>query len=139
MLPKGEVSGHPGQLLEIRVLVHSDENRGRFVGLRHRRRRHSQWMSRWKANEDCVIDKYHARYFFTILGEDGYVHHLCSHNTCSEMNDSNWRKLWEERSGELYPWPNQRKPHSGVNSVDTLPESPYLSLKRGFPRKCQHL
>jgi P4 family phage/plasmid primase-like protien len=88
-------------------------------------------VTKWQ--HDCLSNPDHRKPdAFTILDEDGYVHHHCSHNTCSEMSDSDWRRLWEERTGEPYPWPSKRKPHSGVNSVDTLPESPYLSLKGGF-------
>jgi hypothetical protein len=86
-----------------------------------------------KWQHDCLCNPDHRKPdAFTILDEDGYVHHYCSHNSCSEMTDEDWRRLWEERTGEPYPWPSKRKPHSGVNSVDTLTESPYLSLKGGF-------
>jgi hypothetical protein len=46
---------------------------------------------------------------FTILDKDGYVHHYCSHNSCSDLKDEDWRRLWEERTGERYPFPNRRK------------------------------
>jgi len=105
------------------TLDKADLNRGEAMG----------YSGGTKWQHDCLSNPDHRKPdSFTILDADGYAHHHCSHNTCSEMKDSHWRKLWEERTGELYPWPNQRKPHSGVNSVDTLPESPYLFLKGGF-------
>jgi putative DNA primase/helicase len=44
---------------------------------------------------------------------------------CADLKDADWRKLWEERTGEAYPWPGRRKFHtgdSGVSGADTLPQ-----------------
>ena len=85
-----------------------------------------------KWQHDCLANPDHRKPdAFTILDADGFAHHYCSHNTCSDMRDEDWRSLWEERTGEAYPWP-KRKLGSGVNGDDTMPESPYLSPKGSF-------
>jgi P4 family phage/plasmid primase-like protien len=85
-----------------------------------------------KWQHDCLSNPdHHKPDAFTILDENGYAHHHCSHNTCSDMKDEDWRGLWEERTGELYPWPNRRRSASGANGVDTLVESPYVCPKGG--------
>jgi uncharacterized protein YgfB (UPF0149 family) len=53
----------------------------------------------------CLLRKPDA---FTYL-ENGYVHHHCSHNSCAGLEDKDWRALWEETTGEKYPWPNKGK------------------------------
>jgi putative DNA primase/helicase len=86
-----------------------------------------------KWQHDCPANPDHRKPdAFTILDADGFAHHHCSHNSCADLKDADWRRLWEERTGEAYPWPNQRRSGSGVNGVDTLPESPYLSPKGSF-------
>ena len=46
--------------------------------------------------------------------------------------DEDWRRLWEERTGESYPWPGKRKADSSVNGVDTLPKTPYVNSIGSF-------
>jgi putative DNA primase/helicase len=62
-----------------------------------------------KWQHDCVSDEEHRRPdAFTYL-ENGYVHHHCSHDSCAGLEDKDWRALWEETTGEKYPWPNKGK------------------------------
>jgi len=62
-----------------------------------------------KWQHDCLNNSEHRKPdAFTILDEDGYAHHHCSHNSCSDLDDADWRKLWEDRTGEVYPWPGKR-------------------------------
>jgi P4 family phage/plasmid primase-like protien len=98
-------------------------NRGEAIGY--------SGATKWQ--HDCLNNSGHRKPdAFTILDEDAYVHHHCSHNSCSDMKDEDWRKVWEELTGEIYPWPGKGKLNSGVNGVDTLLESPYVSLKETF-------
>jgi hypothetical protein len=80
-----------------------------------------------KWQHDCLSNPDHKKPdAFTILDADGYAHHHCSHNSCADLTDADWRKLWEERTGEAYPWPGRRKAQSGeagVSGVDTSPEN----------------
>ncbi len=87
-----------------------------------------------KWQHDCLSNSDHRKAdSYTLLDEDGYAHHYCSHNSCSDLRDEDWRSLWEERTGETYPWPGKRNSDSSVNGVDTLPKTPYLSLKDTLP------
>ena len=62
-----------------------------------------------KWQHDCLNDEEHRKPdAFTYL-ENGYVHHHCSHNSCAGLKDKDWRALWEETTGEKYPWPNKGK------------------------------
>jgi P4 family phage/plasmid primase-like protien len=83
-----------------------------------------------KWQHDCLNNPDHKRPdAFTILDADGYVHHYCSHNSCSGMVDQDWRQLWEEKTGEFYPWPSK---HGSVNGVDTLPKTLYINSQATF-------
>ena len=74
-----------------------------------------------KWQHDCLDNPDHCKPdAYTILDEDGYAHHHCSHNSCAEFQDADWRKLWEERTSESYPFPNRRK---GAN-----PDAPNVDL-----------
>ena len=85
-----------------------------------------------KWQHDCLSNSdHHKPDAFTILDEGGYAHHYCSHNSCSDLTDADWRKLWEEKTGEVYPWPNKSK--RGVSRADTLPETSYISAIEDFP------
>jgi P4 family phage/plasmid primase-like protien len=60
-----------------------------------------------KWQHDCLNDEEHRKPdAFTFL-ENGYVHHHCSHNSCAGLKHKDWRVLWEETTGEKYPWPNK--------------------------------
>ena len=88
-------------------------------------------VTKWQ--HDCLNNSDHRKPdAFTILDEDGYAHHHCSHNSCSDLKDEDWRKLWEERTGEAYPWPNKRK--RSVSRADTLLETPYISHIEDLPK-----
>ena len=88
-----------------------------------------------KWQHDCLNNSEHRKPdAFTILDEDGYAHHHCSHNSCSDLDDADWRKLWEDRTGEVYPWPSKRQQRSGVNGADTSPKTPYISSIEDFPQ-----
>jgi putative DNA primase/helicase len=91
-----------------------------------------------KWQHDCLSNTDHKKPdAFTILDEDGYAHHHCSHNSCSELTDADRRALWEERTGETYPWPGRRKFHtedSGVSGADTSPESPIRMKSDTLPQ-----
>lgn len=88
-----------------------------------------------KWQHDCLHNPDHRKPdAFTILDEDGFIHHHCSHNSCSDLKDEDWRRLWEERTGEFYPWPGKRQRRLGVNSADTLPKTPYISPIEDFPQ-----
>jgi P4 family phage/plasmid primase-like protien len=109
--------GWTAELVE-QVLDKADINRGEG----HDYKGETKWQ------HDCLGNSDHRKPdAFTILDNDGYVHHHCSHNSCSELRDEDWRKLWEEHTGETYPWPGKRKSNSGVKSVDTLGESLYIA------------
>lgn len=63
-----------------------------------------------KWQHDCLNNPDHRKPdAYTILDEEGYAHHHCSHNSCADLEDEDWRKLWEERTGEGYPFPSRRK------------------------------
>jgi len=63
-----------------------------------------------KWQHDCLNNPDHRKPdAYTILDEEGYAHHHCSHNSCADFDDADWRRLWEERTGETYPFPNRRK------------------------------
>jgi len=63
-----------------------------------------------KWQHDCLNNPDHRKPdAYTILDKDGYAHHHCSHNSCAELDDADWRRLWEEHTGETYPFPNRRK------------------------------
>ncbi len=63
-----------------------------------------------KWQHDCLANSDHRKPdAFTILDNDGYAHHHCSHDSCGEFEDADWRKFWEDRTGENYPFPNRRK------------------------------
>ena len=56
-------------------------------------------VERWQ--HDCLNNPdHHKPDAFTILDEDGYAHHHCSHNSCSDLEDEDWRSLWEEHPGK---------------------------------------
>jgi len=56
-------------------------------------------VQRWQ--HDCLNNLDHRKPgAFTILDEDGYAHQHCSHNSCSDLKEEDWRRLWEERTGE---------------------------------------
>jgi P4 family phage/plasmid primase-like protien len=91
--------GWTPELVEI-TLDKADLNRGEAMDYKG--------MSKWQ--HDCLANPDHRKPdAFTILDEDGYAHHHCSHNSCSALVDEDWRRLWEERTGETYPWPNKRR------------------------------
>jgi hypothetical protein len=72
---------------------------------------------RWQ--HDCLSDSSHKRPdAYTILNEDGYAHHHCAHNSCIDLKDEDWRSLWEEKTGESYPWPNRRKRERSAVEVE---------------------
>ncbi len=74
-------------------------------------------MQKWQ--HDCLANPDHRKPdAFTILDSDGYAHHHCSHNSCSEFEDADWRELWEERTSESYPFPNRRKQPNEILSLD---------------------
>ncbi len=74
-------------------------------------------LKKWQ--HDCLANPDHRKPdAFTILDSDGYAHHHCSHNSCSEFEDADWRKLWEERTSESYPSPNRRKQPKEILSLD---------------------
>jgi putative DNA primase/helicase len=87
-----------------------------------------------KWQHDCLNNPDHRKPdAFTILDEDGYAHHHCSHNTCSDLKDESWREVWEECTGEKYPWPTQQRSEKGVRSADTLGEIRLLDDIGKFP------
>ncbi len=85
-----------------------------------------------KWQHDCLANPNHRKPdAFTTLDEDGYVHHHCSHNSCSHLTDEDWRRLWEERTGETYPWPNKRR--SVAEDSAALPngdDEPYEQIEQ---------
>jgi P4 family phage/plasmid primase-like protien len=88
-----------------------------------------------KWQHDCLHNSDHRKPdAFTIFDEDGFAHHHCSHNSCSDLEDADWRRLWEERTGEFYPWPGKRQWRSGVSGADTLPKTPYVNPIATFPQ-----
>lgn len=93
-------------------------------------------VAKWR--HDCLSNPDHKKPdAFTILDEDGYAHHHCSHNSCADLTDADWRKLWEEGTGETYPWPGRRKfqtGDSGVSGADTSPESPIRMKSETLPQ-----
>jgi hypothetical protein len=90
-----------------------------------------------KWQHDCLSNPDHRKPdAFTILDENGYAHHHCSHNSCSGFADGDWRGLWGERTGETYPWPNKGRWGLGASSADTFPESPYVSPNRLLKKLC---
>lgn len=120
-IPAKTPGGWTAEMVE-QVLDKAGVNRGDVTGYKD--------ATKWQ--HDCLNNPDHRKPdAFTILDGDGYAHHHCSHNSCSALTDEDWRRLWEERTGETYPWPNRGK--SGVKGADTLPESPYLSPKGSFP------
>lgn len=63
-----------------------------------------------KWQHDCFNNPEHRKPdAYTILDKDGYAHHHCSHNSCADLEDAHWRRLWEERTDETYPFPNRRR------------------------------
>jgi len=90
-------------------------------------------VQKWQHN--CLRSSDHRKPdAFTILDEDGYAHHHCSHNSCSDLSDEDWRRLWEEKTGEFYPWPGKRQRRLGVNGADTLPKTLYVNPIASFPQ-----
>jgi hypothetical protein len=86
-----------------------------------------------KWQHDCLNNSEHRKPdAFTILDEDGYAHHHCSHNSCSDLDDADWRRLWEEKTGEFYPWPGKRQRRLGVNGADTLPKTLYVNPSQRY-------
>jgi len=82
------------------VLDKADVNRGEAM----------DYKGETKWQHDCLNNPDHRKPdAFTILDNDGYAHHHCSHNSCSDLQDADWRKLWEERTDENYPFPGRRK------------------------------
>jgi hypothetical protein len=82
------------------VLDKADVNRGDAM----------DYKSETKWQHDCLSNPDHRKPdAYTILDEDGYAHHHCSHNSCSDLEDADWRELWEERTGGSYPFPSRRK------------------------------
>lgn len=82
------------------VLDKADVNRGDAM----------DYKGETKWQHDCLHNPDHRKPdAYTILDKDGYAHHHCSHNSCAELDDADWRRLWEERTGETYPFPNRRK------------------------------
>jgi P4 family phage/plasmid primase-like protien len=103
------------------VLDKAEINRGEAIDYKG--------VKKWQ--HDCLNNSdHHKPDAFTILDEGGYALHHCSHNSCSDLTDADWRKLWEEKTGEAYPWPN--KGNRGVSRADTLPETPYISPIEDF-------
>lgn len=84
-----------------------------------------------KWQHDCLSNSdHHKPDAYTILDEGGYAHHHCSHNSCADLRDADWRKLWQERTGETYPWPSKQR--KGVKSADTSPETFNISSIEDF-------
>jgi hypothetical protein len=82
------------------VLDKADVNRGDAM----------DYKGETKWQHDCLSNPDHRKPdAYTILDEDGYAHHHCSHNSCSDLEDADWRELWEERTGGSYPFPSRRK------------------------------
>ena len=63
-----------------------------------------------KWQHDCLSNPEHRKPdAFTILDTNGYAHHHCSHNSCADLDDADWREHWEALTGERYPFPNKRR------------------------------
>jgi hypothetical protein len=81
------------------VLDKADLNRGEAM----------DYKGETKWQHDCMSNPDHRKPdAFTILNSEGYAHHHCSHNSCSDLEDEEWRTLWEEYTGKTYPWPSKR-------------------------------
>jgi hypothetical protein len=62
-----------------------------------------------KWQHDCVFDSGHTKPdAFTILAH-GWLNHYCSHDSCSEYRDADWREKFEEQNGETFPYPSQKR------------------------------
>lgn len=105
----GKRGGWTAALVE-EVLDKADVNRGDAM----------DYKGEIKWQHDCLNNPDHRKPdAYTILDKDGYAHQHCSHNSCAELDDADWRRLWEEHTGETYPFPNRHKqPKTEILSLD---------------------
>jgi hypothetical protein len=105
----GKRGGWTAALVE-EVLDKADVNRGDAM----------DYKGETKWQHDCLNNPDHRKPdAYTILDKDSYAHHHCSHNSCAELDDADWRRLWEEHTGDTYPFPNRRKqPKTNILILD---------------------
>ncbi len=116
----GKRGGWTAALVED-VLDKADVNRGDAL----------DYKGAIKWQHDCLNNPDHRKPdAFTILNADGYANHHCSHSSCSDLEDADWRELWEEQTGQTYPFPNKRrlakdcKPTPDIEGFQTESEHP---------------